>query len=94
VTILKEFTLIPKIFDRSYLKNNPNIVFRDRELVVEKDRMGENTVLRFKIGDGIRTYDMLQYVSSLYALYPNICLFDKNYDNCFTVLFNNDESGK
>ena len=84
---MKEFTIITKIYDKQYLKDHNNIVFKDRELIIEREVSGENVMLRFKIGDGIKQYNSLQYVSSLYALFPNICLCDKEYKSCFTLSF-------
>lgn len=84
---MKEFTIVPKILERQYLKDHPDIIFRNRELIVEKDGDGENAVYRFKIGDGVKPYSVLQYISSLYALYPNFHMYDKKYEKGFTVSF-------
>lgn len=80
-------TVIPKRFERSSIKNS-DIVFRDRELIVEYEGNDvSNQVLRFKIGDGIHQYKDLSYVSSLYALYPHIMLYDSNYTHCIKMEF-------
>lgn len=84
---MKEFKVFPKMYDRSYLKDHGDLIFRDRELVIEREMTGDNVVLRFKIGDGIRPYSALQYVSSMYALYPSVCLFDGKYENCIELSF-------
>lgn len=84
---MKEFTVFPKVYDRKYLKEHDHIIFKNRELVIERDGTGDNVMLRFKIGDGIRPYRDLQYISSMYALYPSVCLFDGDYENCFTLSF-------
>lgn len=84
---MKEFTLVPNMYDRKYLRENGHKIFKDRELIIEKDVSGENVMLRFKIGDGIRPYSELQYISSMYALYPSICLCDSEYETCFKLCF-------
>ena len=85
---MKEFTVIPKIFDKSYLKDNCNLIFKDRELITEKEVNGENVTLRFKLGDGHTPYKDLRYISSLYALYPNFYLCDSSYNGCINISFN------
>jgi hypothetical protein len=82
------------MFDREYLKQHNNIVFKDRELIIEKEQNGENTMLRFKIGDGVKPYGLLQYVSSLYALFPNICLCDNEYKSCLTISFDSNSGNE
>lgn len=77
----------PKEYTREYMKDHGNMIFRERELIVEKDMNGDNVVLRFKIGDGIRPYSQLQYISSLYALFPEVSLFNKDYSNGITLCF-------
>ena len=79
--------LVPKAFTKEYLKQNASTVFQDRELIVEveKGSTKENTVLRFKIGDGVKPYSQLPYVSSLYALFPSVNLCDNNYQNILKI---------
>ena len=82
---------MPKMFNKDYLNENGHIIFRERELIIEKEQKGENTMLRFKIGDGVKPYNALQYISSMYALFPKICLCDTNYDNCLNIKFSEDD---
>lgn len=84
---MKELTIVPNMFDRKYLKDHSDKVFADRELVIEREVSGEQTMLRFKIGDGIHPYSTLQYISSLYALFPQVKLCDTEYNNSVTLLF-------
>lgn len=78
--------IYPKIIDRQKLKENSQIIFRNRELIIEKEEQSvDNMVLRFKIGDGIKTYDALPYVSSLYSLFPEFCLCDSKYENSINI---------
>ena len=73
--------IIPKAYTRDYLDENSNIVFRDRELIVEVDKgtSKDDTTFRFKIGDGIKSYSALPYISSLYALFPKVVLYNIDY---------------
>lgn len=80
---------MPKVYSREYLKENGHLIFKKRELIIEREEIGENVMLRFKIGDGVRPYSMIQYVSSLYALYPEICMCDKEYNTCLNIKFDN-----
>jgi hypothetical protein len=68
-------------------------VFRNRELIIEKESDGveEHTVFRFKIGDGLTTYKNLKYVSSMYSLLPEICLCNKDYSSKLVINFNEEE---
>lgn len=84
---MKEFTIVPKMYDRQFLKENNNMVFKNRELIVEKETSGENVTLRFKIGDGHTPYQFLNYISSLYALYPEFCMCDTEYKSCAVISF-------
>ena len=59
-------SLIPKTYDKDTIRGSVKI-FRDRELIVESEGTGDNTVLRFKIGDGVKPYSALPYVSSMYS---------------------------
>lgn len=87
---MKSLSILPKTFNKEDIKGSA-IIFRDRELVVESDGDGDNTVLRFKIGDGIKPYNALPYVSSMYALYPFVYLYNKDYTNCIKLTFNGEE---
>lgn len=82
-------TIVPKSFTREYLKEHGSYVFRDRELVVEKEEAGEpdNPILRFKLGDGIRPYSELPYISSIYALFPRVHLYNNDYSKEITIEF-------
>ena len=84
---MKEFTIMPKMYDRQYLKDHCNMIFKNRELIIESEKSGENTTLRFKICDGHTPYSSLNYISSLYALYPQFCLCDSSYNNCVNISF-------
>lgn len=77
----KTLKIKPKKFTRAYLKENGHLIFRNRELIIEEEGEGDKLTLRFKVGDGTSPYSALQYVSSLYGLFPNVFLFDKEYNN-------------
>lgn len=86
----KVLTVNVKTLDRKYLKDNPTIVFKNRELIVEVERpdnIEDEPVYRFKVGDGVTPYNLLQYVSSLYSLVPNICFYNKDGTNCIKLDF-------
>lgn len=78
---MKELNVLAKVFDRNYLKEHAHIIFKDRELIIEKDSgIGEqDTTYRFKIGDGITPYSNLSYISSIYNLFPNFTYYDNDY---------------
>ena len=88
---MNQVKICPKEYTRDYMKDHGNMIFRDREIVVEKDQNGDNVVLRFKIGDGVRPYNQLQYVSSLYSLFPEVSFFNKDYSNGITLCFDTKE---
>ena len=88
---MKNMTIIPNIYDKSYLIEHSSRVFKARELIIEREIVGDQTMLRFKIGDGVKPYSALQYVSSLYALFPKIDLCDTEYKNCITISFKKDD---
>lgn len=78
-----------KRFDRQYLKENGHKVFRDRELIIESETDGqkEHSVYRYKIGDGVTPYKNLNYISSLYSVFPNIIFYDEEYQNAIEISF-------
>lgn len=86
---MKSLSIVPKMFNRDDIRGS-SIIFRDRELVVESDGDGDNAVLRFKIGNGIEPYSSLPYVSSMYALYPFVYLYNKDYTNSIKLTFSGD----
>ena len=65
---MKELNVLSKVFDKEYLRENNHIVFKNRELIVERDSGTDDsdTTYRFKIGDGVTTYRDLKYISSIY----------------------------
>ena len=75
------YSVIPKAYDKKYLEEHSNIIFRERELIieVEKGTTPEDTIFRFKVGDGIKPYNALSYSSSIYALFPKIILYNTDY---------------
>ncbi len=77
----KKVTIIMKSFSRDFLKEHGFMIFKNRELIVESDISAEKekTMYRFKIGDGVTSYEKLSYVSSLYSIFPNVKLYDKDY---------------
>ena len=86
----KTLTVNVKTFDREYLKKNSTIIFKRRELIVEvekPDSVEDEPTYRFKVGDGITPYALLPYVSSLYALVPNICFYNKDSTSCVRLNF-------
>lgn len=86
----KILTVNVKTFDKEYLKQNSTIIFKSRELIVEiekPDNAEEEPTYRFKVGDGITPYTLLPYVSSLYALVPNICFYNKDSTSCVKLNF-------
>ena len=60
-----------------------------RELIIEEDvnESADKTVCRFKIGDGMRQYSDLPYISSLYSLFPSVLLCDQNYTRSIELKF-------
>lgn len=86
---MNNLNVLMKKFTKDYLKSNSDIVFKNRELIIEEDCDGvsEHSVFRFKIGDGITPYCDLKYISSLYTLFPNIILYDEDYNNSITLKF-------
>lgn len=88
-----KITIIPKILTKEYLTKNSSIVFKNRELIIEKDFDGidEHTVYRFKIGDGISSYQNLKYVSNIYSLLPEFSLCNKDYSSELVINFSNVE---
>jgi hypothetical protein len=86
----KILTVNVKTFDKEYLKQNSTIIFKSRELIVEiekPDNVEDEPTYRFKVGDGITPYTLLPYVSSLYALVPNICFYNKDSTSCVKLNF-------
>lgn len=81
--------IVPKAYTKKYLEENSSIVFKDREFIVEveKGTNSEDSTLRFKVGDGVRPYYSLPYVSSLYALFPNIKLCNVDYSKELSISF-------
>ena len=79
---MKELKVIMKSFTKEYLTEHSDRVFRNRELVIEKElgSTPDDTVYRFKIGDGISPYKDLKYVSSIYSLLPSVSLLNESYD--------------
>jgi hypothetical protein len=84
-------SLIPKTYDKDTIRGSAKI-FRDRELIVESEGTGDNTVLRFKIGDGVKPYSALPYVSSMYALYPYVYLYNSDYTNGIKLMFGGEDA--
>lgn len=80
-----------KKFNRNEMEQIGHVIFRDRELIVEEDTSGTDVVLRYKIGDGTTPYSSLKYISSMYALFPVIKLYDKDYHNCLVLTFSDKE---
>lgn len=86
----KILTVNVKTFDKKYLKQNSTIIFKNRELIVEMekpDSVEDEPTYRFKVGDGITPYALLPYVSSLYALVPDICFYNKDSTSCVKLNF-------
>ena len=79
---MKELNVLSKVFDKEYLKENGHIIFKNRELIVERDKGVDesDTTYRFKIGDGITPYNSLKYISSIYNLFPSFTYYDKDYE--------------
>lgn len=90
---MKGINIAPKKFSREYLRDHGNIIFKDRELVVEEEAGTDtdNTILRFKIGDGKTPYRQLKYASSLYSLYPKITFYDEEYTSYISLNFGGDK---
>ena len=89
----KVTVLATKRFTRDYLKQNSHLVFRNRELIIEEDASKnpeEGSVFRFKIGDGITPYKKLKYASTIYSLFPTVMLYDKEYETCIELKFQED----
>lgn len=86
---MKGVKIVPKKFSKQYLKDHSNMIFKNRELIVEEEKGTDkdSTILRFKIGDGVTPYHGLKYTSSLYALFPEIVFYDESYDNYIAVDF-------
>ena len=86
----KTITIIPKILTKNFLENNENLVFHNREFIVEidEDYDESHTIYKFKIGDGITPYKDLQYVTSIYSLFPEINLCSKDYSSILNICFN------
>ena len=80
---MNNLTIAIKKFTKKYLSENSQIVFKNRELIMEEDNDGvrEHIVYRFKIGDGVTPYNELRYISSLYSLIPNVIFYDSDYKN-------------
>lgn len=90
---MNNLTITVKKFTKEYLKENSDIVFRNRELIVEEDDDGiqEHKVYRFKLGDGVTPYRNLKHISSLYALLPDVIFYDNTYKNSLTIKFTEQE---
>ena len=86
---MQKFVFKPKKYTKEYLKDH-DIILRDREFVIEEDADGENIIQRFKIGDGVKPYSALPYISSLYACYPKIVFYDTDYDRSIEMKFGDD----
>ena len=90
---MKNIDVVAKQFDRKYLKENNHIVFKNRELIIERETSDDpesGDMFRFKIGDGITPYRNLKYTSTIYALFPNVCLYDSNYETCVSISLGGD----
>lgn len=79
---MKELNVLAKVFDKEYLRENNHIIFKNRELIVERDPGTDDsdTTYRFKIGDGVTPYRDLKYISSIYNLFPSFTYYDKDYE--------------
>jgi hypothetical protein len=88
VIILESVVIKLKKLKKSELADM-HFVPKDRELIVEEDvkDSDDKSVYRFKVGDGMRTYSDLPYVSSLYSLFPNVLLCDQNYTRSIELKF-------
>ena len=71
--------IIVKHKSRAEMSKLPDMILRDRELMVETEGEGETFVARFKIGDGHTNYANLPYVSNLYKVFPNFVLYNNDY---------------
>lgn len=89
---MKGIKISPKKFSKDYLKQHGDIIFKNRELVIEEDKGTDSssTTQRFKIGDGFTPYSALKYASSVYAFYPEIIFYDDTYNNYVAVQFGGD----
>jgi hypothetical protein len=88
VIILESVVIKLKKLKKSELADT-HFVPKDRELIVEEDvkDSDDKSVYRFKVGDGMRPYSDLPYVSSLYSLFPNVLLCDTNYTRSIELQF-------
>jgi len=79
----------PKCYTKEYLSENGHLIFKNRELIIEKEIGTDisDTTLRFKIGDGVTPYNLLKYCSSMYALFPKVIFYDENYTSYVSVDF-------
>ena len=62
---------------------NNNNVFE----IEKSDNPEQTDTYRFKIGDGVTPYKDLKYVSTIYSLFPNFKLFDREYKKCVEIKF-------
>ena len=85
---MKSVVIELKKMKKSELVNSA-FVPKLRELIVEED-VGDSedkAVYRFKIGDGMRRYSELPYISSIYSLFPTVLLCDPNYTRSVELKF-------
>lgn len=70
------------------LNKGKSIILANRELLLEVEKLPDDEVLRYKIGDGYTPYSLLPYISSLYDCYPYIYLYNSTYTNGIKLTFN------
>jgi hypothetical protein len=79
---MKELRIFLKKYTKEYLSEHSDMVFHNRELIIESDESSVgDPVLRFKIGDGMTPYKQLKYVSSIYSLFPTFAICDASYNH-------------
>lgn len=80
-------SLIVKQIKSDLLARHGDVIFADRELVVEVSGSGDDATYKFKIGDGKTPYSSLKYVSSIYALFPSFKLCNGDYSKVLNITF-------
>lgn len=87
-------TLQIKSYSKEDMKSKYcDMILKNRELLVETEGENESLIARFKIGDGVTPYKNLDYISSIYKLLPNTCLYDKNYLHGVNLVFTSTDIG-
>jgi hypothetical protein len=81
----KNIDINVKTFPKKEMQANSDTILKARELLVETEGEGDELVARFKIGDGKTPYSQLKYIATLYDLFPNFKLCNKDYSLALNI---------